>query len=288
MSRKIHKPGIDIETYAKHLAIFAIFMGTWEFASRFNLVDSLLMPAPSDIFTSMIDIMFVSRLMWYHFGVTLYEAVAGFLIGSTVGFVLAVLAASFLGFRTYSTPYVVALQVTPRIALAPLIITWFGFGATSKIVIAAVICFFPPFVNTLTGLLEYDRDQMEMYRSMRANRWQVFTQLLLPGAMPVIMAGLKTAISLALIGAIVGEFISASEGLGLLMQRFTYALNMGASFAVLLTLTLMGLFLYFIMELLDDRLVFWRHERRLLQRSKKAKQRYAHLLGEGSTQQPAE
>ena len=282
------KAGFDFLTYAKHFGIFAVFMAVWEVASRNNWIDSLLMPPPSSIFTNMYKIMFESGLMWYHFGVTLYETMAGFIIGSAIGFLLAVLATSFMGFRTYSTPYVVALQVTPRIALAPLIITWFGFGATSKIVIAAVICFFPPFVNTLTGLLEYDRDQMEMYRSMRASRWQMFTQLQLPGAMPIIMAGLKTAISLALIGAIVGEFISASEGLGLLMQRFTYSLNMGASFAVLITLTLMGLILYFIMEFLDDRLVFWRHEGRLQKRAEKAKTKNAHLLKRAPALQPAE
>ncbi len=278
-------------TYVKHFALFAAIMGLWEVAARQEWVDSLLLPAPSKIFTALINIMFQSGLMWHHFGVTLYETVAGFLIGSVIGFVLAVLAAQFMGFKTYSTPYVIALQVTPRIALAPLIIAWFGFGISAKVVIAAVICFFPPFVNTLTGLLDYDRDRMEMFRSLRASRWQIFTQLQLPGAMPIIMAGLKTAISLALIGAIVGEFISASEGLGLLMQRFTFQLNMAASFAILVTLTLMGLILYWIMEVLDDRLVYWRHDTRLQQRATRDRRRYASLLkgvGGGPALQPAE
>lgn len=281
----------NLLTYTKHFGLFASLMILWEVAARAEWVDSLLLPAPSKIFTNLINIMFQSGLMWHHFGVTLYETVAGFLIGSVIGFVLAVLAAQFVGFKTYSTPYVIALQVTPRIALAPLIIAWFGFGVSAKVVIAAVICFFPPFVNTLTGLLDYDRDRMEMFRSLRASRWQIFTQLQLPGAMPIIMAGLKTAISLALIGAIVGEFISASEGLGLLMQRFTFQLNMAASFAILVTLTLMGLILYWIMELLDDRLVYWRHDTRLQQRATRDRKRFASLLDgklSGPALQPAE
>jgi len=126
-----------------------------------------------------------------------------------------------------------------------------------------------PFINTLTGLLNVDEDALEMFHSLGAKKSQIFWRLMLPNAMPIIMAGLKTAISLALIGAIVGEFISASEGMGVLMQRYTFSLNMASSFAVLVMLTVMGYILFVLTEAADNWLVFWRHDARMVALSKK-------------------
>jgi len=154
--------------------------------------------------------------------------------------------------------------VTPLIAVAPLMIAWFGFGWNSKIAIATLVCFFAPFVNTLTGLLNVDPDAEEMFRSLGAGKRQIFWKLMLPSSIPIIMAGLKTAMALALIGAVVGEFISASEGVGILMQRASFALNIAESIAVLLSMALMGLILYAVMELLDDTIVFWRRDARMV------------------------
>jgi NitT/TauT family transport system permease protein len=130
--------------------------------------------------------------------------------------------------------------------------------------------------------LEVDDEALEMFHSLQAKKHQIFWQLMLPSAMPIIMAGLKTAISLALIGAIVGEFISASEGMGILMQRFTFSLNMAASFAALLMLTLMGLLLFSAMELLDNRLIYWRHDARIAAVSRKKAARWQRALATAS------
>jgi NitT/TauT family transport system permease protein len=154
------------------------------------------------------------------------------------------------------------------------VIAWLGFGITPKIGIAALICFFPPFINTLTGLLNVDEDAAEMFRSLGAKKRQIFWSLMLPNAMPIIMAGLKTAISLALIGAIVGEFISASEGMGVLMQRYTFALNMASSFAILVILTIMGYVLFVAMEAIDNWLVFWRHDARMVALSERKRRNF--------------
>jgi len=172
----------------------------------------------------------------------------------------------------------VALQVTPRIAVAPIIVAWLGFGMEPKIAIAAIICFFPIFINTLTGLMQVDEDRLEMFTSMRASRWQVFRHLQLPGAMPVIMAGFKTGISLALIGAIVGEFVSASVGMGVMIQRFSYQLLLAEAFAVLIMLTMMGLILYGAASLADRYVVFWKHDELLTRISTRLKTKYADLL----------
>lgn len=248
----------------RHIALFLIIVTIWELLSAYNVVDQLILPRPSEIAMSLVNMIFYQGNVWWHFFVTLWESLAGFVIGSAIGIALAVAAALNESFRRYISPYIVAIQVTPRIALAPLVIAWLGFGITPKIGIAALICFFPPFINTLTGLLNVDEDAAEMFRSLGAKKRQIFWSLMLPNAMPIIMAGLKTAISLALIGAIVGEFISASEGMGVLMQRYTFALNMASSFAILVILTVMGYLLFIAMEAIDNWLVFWRHDARMV------------------------
>ncbi|MGH6923197.1 MAG: ABC transporter permease [Propylenella sp.] len=249
---------------ATHLVIFAIVIGTWELLGVYGRLNDLILPAPSKIAYAFFNLYFVTGKIWWHFFVTMFEALAGFAIGVSVGIALAIVAGLNAAFRRYIAPYVVVVQVTPLIAVAPLMIAWFGFGWNSKIAIAALVCFFAPFLNTLTGLLNVDPESEEMFRSLGASKRQVFWKLMLPSSVPIIMAGLKTAIALALIGAVVGEFISASEGVGILMQRASYALNIAESIAVLLSMALMGLILYTVMELLDDRIVFWRRDGRMV------------------------
>lgn len=261
-----------------HVAILTIVLGVWEMVGVLDIADQLILPRPSAILSSWWSITIVQGLVHKHFAITLTEAFVGFFFGTTIGVLLAVASALSMPFRRFSNPYVIALQVTPRIALAPIIIGWFGFGLSGKMVVAGVICFFAPFINTLTGLLNTDRDALEMFQSLRASRRQVFWRLQLPNAMPIIMAGLKTALTLALIGTIVGEFMSANAGMGLLMQRFTFALNMSATFAVLLTLTLMGLLLFGLMELVDTRLVYWKHDARMKAITARQRQENARFL----------
>jgi NitT/TauT family transport system permease protein len=231
----------------------------------------------------------VKALLWDDFAITLTEVILGFAVGAAFGTTMAVLSAIQPTFRRLVSPYMVALQVTPRIAVAPIIVAWLGFGMEPKIAIAAIICFFPIFINTLTGLMQVDEDRMEMFTSMRATRWQVFRHLQLPGAMPVIMAGFKTGISLALIGAIVGEFVSASIGLGVMIQRFSYQLLLAEAFAVLIMLTVMGLLLYGAAALADRYVVFWKHDTLLASISARLRAKYADLLtGSRAQAQPAE
>jgi NitT/TauT family transport system permease protein len=246
-----------------HFVIFVVVIGGWELLGVMGQLNNLILPPPSAIGLAIVDLYFVTGKIWWHFFVTMFEAVAGFAIGVSIGVTLAIVAGLSATFRRYIAPYVVVVQVTPLIAVAPIMIAWFGFGWSSKIAIAALVCFFAPFVNTLTGLLNVDQDAEEMFRSLGASKRQIFWKLMLPSSIPIIMAGLKTAMALALIGAVVGEFISASEGVGILMQRASFALNIAESIAVLLSMALMGVILYAIMEILDDRIVFWRRDLRM-------------------------
>lgn len=260
-------------------------LGLWAVAAAREWVSERILPPPLDVGRSFWNLL-SDGILFDHLGVTLWEVLAGFVLGSTGGFLIAVAGSLWAPFRRVIYPYMVALQVTPRIAIAPLLFIWLGFGALPKIVLAATICFFPVLINTLTGLTLVDEDADELFRSLGATRRQRFFRLALPGALPIILAGLKTAISLALIGAIVGEFVSAQEGLGLLIQRFSFQLNTSAAYAVLLTLTAIGLALYGLMELVDRWVVFWNRDERLVKRSERAAARHARITEAAMSDEP--
>lgn len=254
-----------------HILIFIIIIGGWELAGVFNQLNDLLLPAPSKIGAKFFDMWFVTGRIYWHFFVTMFEATAGFFIGVSIGLSLAITAAISPTFRRYIAPYAVAFNVTPGIAVTPLIIVWFGFGWSSKIALATLVCFFAPFINTLTGLLNVDEEASELFRSMRANRTQFFWKLQLPSSLPLVIAGLKLALTGALLGAIVAEFFSASEGVGILMQRFSFKLDIGSALGTLLSMSLMGLLFFTIMEMLDYRVLYWKRDSRMQAISKRRK-----------------
>lgn len=259
-----------------HTVTFVAVILVWVVAADQEWISERILPPPADVVESWWNLASEGILV-DHLGVTLWEVFAGFVLGAAGGFLIAVVASFWADFRQVVWPYMVALQVTPRVAIAPLLFIWLGFGALPKIVLAATICFFPVLINSLTGLMLVDEDAEELFRSLGATRSQRFFRLALPGALPVIFAGLKTSISLALIGAIVGEFVSAEEGLGLLIQRFSFQLNSSAAYAVLLTLTAIGLALYGLMELADRWIVFWNRDDMLHKRGERAASRYRRM-----------
>jgi NitT/TauT family transport system permease protein len=250
------------------LLFLAILVGLWELALAVEYVSESILPHPKDIVVSFWELI-RSDFVWDDIGATLWESVAGFALGSALGLALAIPSGLSPIMRQMLGPYAVALQVTPRIAIAPLIIAWAGFGYNSKIWIAAIIAFFPVYVNALTGILTVDEDAREMFRSLGASRWQTFTHLMVPGSLPVLFAGLKTAAGLSLVGAVVGEFISAERGLGVLVQQFSSQLAIADAFAVILMLMFLGLLLYGSMEWLERATVFWLHDGRLVARSRR-------------------
>ena len=245
-----------------HLILFALILVIWEAAVRLGFITSIIIPRPTAIMGAIVELYFVKGTIYNHFFVTLTEAVVGFLIGASVAVTLAVCSALSDQFRRYVSPYAIVLNVTPGIALTPIIIAWFGYGMGSKIALAAVLCFFPIFVNTLTGLLQRDEDREELFRSVGASNEQIFRKLRVPAALPLLFAGMKIGLTTALIGAVVAEFSQATEGVGVLMSRFSFQLDMASSLATLLSMTLIGLILFYSMEFLDDRIVFWRRETR--------------------------
>lgn len=259
----------------KHLVVFTVLIAVWEAAAAVELIDTILLPEPHRIAISIWELYVEDATIYRHFAITFYEAFAGFLVGGAIGLGLAVASALNDGFRRYVSPYAVVLNVTPGLALTPIVIAWFGFGYSSKIALGAIVCFFPVFVNTLLGLTRTDDDTMEMFRSMGASKSDIFWKLRVPGALPTTFAGFKIAITTALVGAVVAEFSQATAGIGVLMQRLSFALDMSGAIAALLSMSLLGLVLFTLIEVLDDRVVFWRRASRLEAVSRRRRNRWS-------------
>jgi NitT/TauT family transport system permease protein len=154
-------------------------------------------------------------------------------------------------------PYIVMFQSLPKVALAPLIVVWFGLGLTSKVINAALVAFFPLLVNTMVGLKSADEDRVSLMRSLAASNQQIFWMLRLPNALPFVMAGLYVAMIFALIGAIVAEFVGAQRGLGMLIQSMNFNMDVSGQFSILIILSLVGLVLNRNIMLIRRRILFW-------------------------------
>ena len=261
-----------LDAVAAPLIFLAFIALLWKIVLWKDMVSDTVLPHPEDIVASFVDLVF-SDIIWDDTAATLWETVAGFLLGAAIALGLAIPSGLSNTMRKMLHPYAIGLQVTPRIAVAPIIIAWAGFGYSSKIWIAAIIAFFPIYVNALTGILTVDEDAKEMFRSLGASRWQSFSRLVVPSSLPIMFAGLKTAAGLALVGAVVGEFISAQRGLGVLVQQFSYQLAVDDAFAVILILMLLGLLLFAVMEWIERVTVFWLHDPRLVARTRRRQAR---------------
>ena len=257
-----------------HVIIFLSFLVLWEISIILGWIDNIMIPKPTSIAGSIFKLYVTQGIKYEHFFITLCEAVLGFCIGATIAITLATISSLSGVFKRYVIPYAVVLNVTPGIALTPVVIAWFGYGMGSKIALGAIVSFFPIFVNTLTGLTQVDEERDELFRSLRANKYQMFFKMKLPGSLPMVFAGMKIGLTTALIGAIVAEFAQATHGVGVLMSRFSFKLDMASSIATLLSMTLIGLILFYFMEFLDDKTVFWRRENRLTITSRKRKQKW--------------
>jgi NitT/TauT family transport system permease protein len=236
--------------------VFVVFVALWEWVVRWFEVPAFIAPAPSAVLASLTGGL-RSRLYLEHFGVTLYETLLGFLIAAVSGIVLGAVIAQFRLVEQTVYPYLVSLQTLPKIAIAPLIIVWFGFGISSKVIIAAMIGFFPVLVNVIVGLKTVDQSKLDLMRSLDATRWQTFRMVKFPNALPFVFAGLDIAIVFSVLGAIVGEFVGAQRGLGNLILQFNFNLDIAGVFAVMILLSVLGVTLHLLMQAIQRRVIFW-------------------------------
>ena len=236
--------------------VLVVFVLGWEGTVRAWHVPEFLVPAPSAIGRALVAGL-TSRLYLDHFGVTLYESLLGFLIAAAAGIACGTVIAQFRVVEQTLYPYLVALQTLPKIAIAPLLIVWLGFGLTSKVVIAALVAFFPILVNVIVGLKTVDASKLDLMRSLDASRWQTFRFVTFPNALPFVFAGLDIAIVFSVLGAIVGEFVGSQRGLGNLILQFHTSLDIAGMFAVLLLLAALGVGLHLAIQAIQRRVIFW-------------------------------
>ena len=219
-------------------------------------IRSYILPTPSEVLAALV-VDLRNGLFWANAFTTLEEILVGWALGSVAGFVLGVLLTQSAFLDAALTPYVVALQAVPKVALAPVIVIALGHDELSKIVIAAIVSFFPVLVNVTVGIRGADEQRLELMRSLRATRWQTLRWVQLPGAMPTIFGGLEVAVVFSVVGAIVGEFTGASRGLGYLIGQRDFSLNQAGVFSVLIVLSAIGLGLDLAVRYVGRRLVRW-------------------------------
>jgi NitT/TauT family transport system permease protein len=220
-----------------------VFLLAWEGWVVVNQTSPLVLPAPSVVVVSLLQGL-SSGYLWPHILSTLSAVLMGFLLGSAMGFLGGLLLGELTGLRSVVMPFVVASQVIPKLALAPLFIVWFGFGSLPIIVMTALICFFPLLENTAAAIRQTDSKQLELFRMLRASRWQTLWHLKVPAGRVTIYAGLRVAVVLAWVGAVVAEFIVASKGLGALIIAAQGSMDTPLMFAVLTLITVLGLCFY--------------------------------------------
>lgn len=232
-----------LDTYrslALSVAIFVLIIAIWEGLTRGRLVSPLILPEPLKVWNAAAE--GVAKGRWLNdIWVTVSETLLGFAVGFASAIVLGAVLAYGAILRAALYPYVLALQTFPKIAIAPLLMAWFGYGLAPKVIIAALLAFFPVFSNTLAGFLEVDQAMVDLLRSMRATRWQELTRLRLPNAIAFIVPSLDVALVLALLGAVAAELAGAAAGLGNVIQQRTFLGDTPAVYAVLILLALLGL-----------------------------------------------
>lgn len=236
------------------ISFFVGILLIWEIVVSVTNYPEYLLPKPTRIINQLIT-NFDSLLL--HTGITMSEAVIGFIIANTLAFLAAVVFAHSKTIEKGLYPYAVALETTPIIAMAPLLILWFGTDIGSKIVAAAIVAFFPMLVNTVKGLKAIDEETLDLFRSLFANKWQIFIKLRLPNALPYIFSALKTSAALSVIGAIVGEFVGANKGIGYVILISTYHMETVKMFTGIIMSAVAGMLFFWVVGLIEKKVVFW-------------------------------
>jgi NitT/TauT family transport system permease protein len=234
--------------------VFFILIGlAWEYGVQALNVRSYLLPAPSQILAEC----WASRTeLLHHSWVTLEEVLLGIVFATVFGVIAAVAVFFVPLLRRTIYPLLIALQSIPKVGLAPIVVVWFGYGLPSKVLMAALFAFFPVMISTLGGFAGTPEHLVEHFRALRASPWQTLWQLRIPSALPAFVDGCKVAMPLAVIGAVVGEFIGSYEGLGNLIMLASGSSKPALTFAALLAVTLLSLVLFYLIEF-AGKLVWW-------------------------------
>jgi len=225
-----------------------IFLAGWEILTSYFKVPFYILPPLSEIFKELLN----PSLHWpIHIKATLYEVLLGFILAVVLGIFLAIIIEWSDALRQMILPWLVFINTLPKVAVAPLFLVWFGYGTLPTTLLTFLICFFPITINTATGLERVDPELIDLLRSLRATKSQIFVKIRLPNSLPMIISGLKVSSTMAVIGAIIGEFIASSEGLGYLIVTAQISVSTDVIFAAIIYISVMGLCFFGIVVVIE-------------------------------------
>lgn len=245
---------------AASAALFVGFLAAWEWGPGLLAIPSYLIPPASAVYAEFLRMLAVDALI-YHTGVTSAEVVAGFIIGSLLGMFIGYALGMSPAVEFVLSPYILALQIAPKVAFAPLFILWLGFTVYPKILVAVLIVFFPIMVNVLTAIRTVDPDLISLARSFKAGRAQIFWKIEFPASLPPLFSGLRIGATLAVIGVVVGELVGGNEGLGFLLVFGEGQANTAMVFVSIIMLTFVGIVAYVLVVLAERRVLHYLPER---------------------------
>ena len=243
------------------LVSLAIGLTAWQLLVTWFRVPVFVVPPPTLVLTALREGLLANpttpESFIYQLEYTLMEAGIGFAIGSAIGLAAGTAIAQSRLAEKVLFPYLVGIQSMPKLAIAPLLLIWFGFGAQSKIVLVALIVFFPVMINAIAGFATVDRDRIDLLRVLAASPWQRFTKVAFPSALPFIMAGLDVGIVESVVAAIIGEFVGGQRGLGVYLLQLNLQLDTAGVFAIILVLSAVGIAAHVLLTTVSKRVVFW-------------------------------
>ena len=236
------------------LSFLFVFLLGWEIATRTLGVSHLILPPPSHVMKVLIE---RNNYLLQQSAITCLASILGFVLGGIVATIIAVIFLSWEITRAAVYPYIIMFKAVPLIALAPLIVTWFGTNLLSEVILAAIVSFFPILVGIIDGVKQVTEQELDIFTVYSATKWQKLSILGWYTALPSIFAGMKVSISFAVLGAILTEGISSDSGIGHLIRGSNYYLDTDLMFAGVVHATIIGLFLFWTIELLSNKIVFW-------------------------------
>jgi putative hydroxymethylpyrimidine transport system permease protein len=241
------------EDYGLFILVVVLLLSIWEWVVREGWIPSFILPSPSAIWESLLN---NSQLLFgVHLPITLEEVIAGFALSVIGGVILGVGMHFYRPLEKILYPFLVISQTIPLIAISPIFIMWFGYSIWSKIAVTILTAFFPIVVSTYDGLKSGGDEYRELLLTMGANRWELFKKIQVPLALPIFLSGLKMSVVYCVVGATVGEWLGASEGLGFFSRRMSGNLQADAVFAAVFLLSLMGIVLFLLISLLEKQLL---------------------------------
>ncbi|MGI6549755.1 MAG: ABC transporter permease [Syntrophomonadales bacterium] len=240
------------------LAFISLVLALWEFLVRWRDIPEYILPGPVQITRTLAH---TSLLMMDHARATILESLGGFALAIVLALVIAFVMNEIPLVRQALYPIIITSQTVPIVSVAPLLVIWFGYGVLPKIIVVILVCFFPIVISLLNGLAAVDPDYLQLFRSMRAGRWDTFRMVTLPLALPSFFAGLKISAAYSVMGAVIGEWLGAKEGLGYYMTLAQHSFHVDRVFAAIVVITLFSMALFGLVGLVERLVIPWNASR---------------------------